>query len=305
MKKTALLLLIVLSMINGAFAQYSKVKSQDIDIYYRIFGEGTPLLILGGGPGDNSDRYVSLCELLSPDFQCILVDQRGSGKSVPIVYDSTTISVSLTLNDFEVLREHLELKEWAVLGFSYGGYLASLYADSYSQSISKLILLESAGLNINFFNYFVDNITSRLWAEDMELVNYWSDSLRLANDYHHAITERIRAMMPGYFFDREKALKYRDGIKDSDFSFEMGSLMWGDIIDNDLDLAKKETRFVNPVLILHGRQDPVGESVPQLLSQYYKNSKLIFIERAGHYSWIEQPEKVYSFIKSFFEPKKF
>lgn len=301
MRKFIISIIVVVFISNGAFAQYQKVKSHDLDIHYRIFGEGNPILILGGGPGDNSDRYLSLCELLSTDFQCVLVDQRGSGKSAPAAYDSTTISVALTLDDFEALRKKLELKEWAVLGFSYGGLLASLYADAYPQSISKLILLESGGLNTDFFAYFGDNINSRLWAEDLEMVNYWRDSTRMADDFHHAITEQIKAKMPGYFFDREIALKYRDGIKDSDFSFEMGRWMWGDIIGNDLDLTKKETEFTNPVLILHGRQDPVGESVPQFLSQYYKNTKLIFIERAGHYSWIEQPEKVKISIKSFME----
>lgn len=159
--------------------------------------------------------------------------------------------------------------------------------------------MESGGINTDFFGYFGDNINSRLWAEDIEKVNYWKDSTRMADDFHHAITEQIKAKMPGYFFDREIALKYKEGIKDSDFSFEMGRWMWGDIIENYPDLAKKETPFVNPVLILHGRQDPVGESVPQFLSQYYKNNTLIFIERAGHYSWIEQPEIVKSSIKEF------
>lgn len=301
MRKLIVSIIIVVFIANGAFAQYQKVKNHDLDIYYRIIGKGTPLLILGGGPGDNSDRYLSLCELLSSDFQCILVDQRGSGKSTPAVYDSTTISVALTLEDFETLRKNLELKEWAVLGFSYGGYLASLYADAYPQSISKLILLESAGINISFFEYFSDNIISKLWAEDLEMLHYWKDSTRMANDFHHAITEQIKAKMPGYFFSREIALKYREGMKDSDFSFKMSRWMWDDIIGNDLDLAKKETNFINPVLIMHGRQDPVGESIPQFLSQYYKKTTLIFIERAGHYSWIEQPDKVKSSIKSFME----
>ncbi len=301
MKKFLIPLFVILLCANGAFAQYQKVNSNDLDIHYRIFGEGSPLLILGGGPGDNSDRYLSLCELLSPDFQCILVDQRGSGKSIPTVYDSTTISVALTLSDFETLRKTLEFKEWAVLGFSYGGLLASLYADAFPQSISQLILLESGGINTDFFGYFGDNITSRLWAEDLELVNYWRDSTRMADDFHHAITEQIKAKMPGYFFNREIALKYKEGMKDSDFSFEMGRWMWGDIIENHSDLAEKETPFKNPVLILHGRQDPVGESVPQFLSHYYKNSTLIFIERAGHYSWIEQAEIVQLSIKEFLD----
>jgi len=287
-----------------SYAQYQKVNSNDLDIYYRIFGEGTSILIIGGGPGDNSNRYLSLCELLSNDFQSILVDQRGTGKSSPSVYDSSTISVSLTLEDFEIIRKTLGLKEWAVLGFSYGGYLASLYTHFYPSSVSKLILLESMGLNIEVFNYFADNITSKLSADDLKLVEFWNDSSRIADNFHHAITEQIRAKMPGYFYDREKSFIVSSAITDSDFNFNMGRWIWNDVINNDLDISKMENNFNAPVLILHGRQDPVGESVPQYLNQYYKNSELHFIERSGHYSWIEQPDQIHSLIKNFLERNK-
>jgi proline iminopeptidase len=283
----------------GSHAQYQKVTNNDLDIYFRIFGEGTPILIIGGGPGDNSNRYLSLCELLSTDFQCILVDQRVSGKSSPTVYDSTTISVSLTLEDFEIIRKNLDLEEWAVLGFSYGGYLASLYTHYYPSSVSDLILLESMGLNIEVFNYFADNIISRLSADDMKLIEFWNDSSRVAENFHHAITEQIRAKMPGYFYDRGKSFIVSSAITDSDFNFEMGLWIWNDVIGNDLDLAKMGNNFDGPVLILSGRQDPVGESIPRFLNEYYKNSELHFIERSGHYSWIEQPDTILSLIKSF------
>jgi proline iminopeptidase len=79
----------------------------------------------------------------------------------------------------------------------------------------------------------------------------------------------------------------------------MGNFIWQDIEKRNLDLAKMAPGFAHPVLILHGRQDPLGESVPQELAKYYKNSKLIFIEKCGHYSWIEQPEKVFSAVRDF------
>ncbi len=61
--------------------------------------------------------------------------------------------------------------------------------------------------------------------------------------------------------------------------------------------------FTGPVLILHGRQDPLGESIPQALLSYYKKSKLVFVEKCGHYSWVEQPEKVKESIKTFLDGK--
>lgn len=294
-----ILLLIIISAANLS-AQYQKAPSIGLDVYYRTFGNGDPLLIIGGGPGDASDRYLSLCELLSSDIHCIMPDQRGTGKSVPAVIDSTTISVELTLADFEAVRKKLGFKKWNVLGFSYGGYLASLYAHYYPESVSSLVLLGSAGLNTNAFGHFRDNIFSRMQAVDKDKYNFWADSARFTQNPTHALAEIVRAMMPGYFYDRKKSLLVSEAITDTSFDIHgMGKWIWKDIGNKKLDLAKMEKKFSGPVLILHGRQDPLGEGVPLSLSEYYKNSELVFVEKAGHYSWIEQPEKIKESIKTF------
>ena len=237
--------------------------------------------------------------MLSKNFKCILVDQRGTGKSSPAVYDSTTITIDLTLGDFEVIRNQLGLKQWNVLGYSYGGFVASVYANKYPASISRLITLSSMGFDFSMFRYFNDNIYSKLHSGDIELLKYWSDSSRVAIDPKHAIVETIRAKIPGYFFDREKALLVSQNMKDSDFNFEMGNWIWRDVEKNYSNLNTTKSNFDKPVLVLQGRQDPLGELAAMNLSRYYANSKLIFIERCGHYAWVEQPERVLSALIEF------
>jgi proline iminopeptidase len=295
-----LILLIFLIVITNISAQYQKAGGVELEVYFRVFGEGEPLLIIGGGPGDNSDRYLSLCELLSSDIRSIMPDQRGTGKSIPVIIDSTTISIELTIADFEAIRKKLGLKKWHVLGFSYGGYLASLYAHFYPESISSLVLLGSAGLNTGFFGHFRDNIFSRMQTQDKDKYEFWVDSARYVNNPNHALAEIVRAMMPGYFYDRKKSLLVSEAITDTSFDISgMGKWIWSDIRKRNLDLSEMKQVFRDSVLILHGRQDPLGESVPQELSRYYNKSKLVFVEKAGHYSWIEQPEKIQSAINNF------
>lgn len=293
-----ILMFMTVTIVKG---QDQKVTSNGLDIHYRVFGQGTPIVILGGGPGDVADRYLDLCQLLAKHFQCILVEQRGTGLSTPKVIDATTINVTLTLKDFEAIRQQLGLKQWVVLGFSYGGYLASLYAHFYPASVSSLLLLDSMGLNWEGSSQFEDNVTSRLWAAELERCDYWKDSERMKTNPQHAITEIIRARMPGYFFDHKKALSVSQAIKDTDFNFEMGEFIYRDTIEQKLDLLQLKLSFTGPVLILHGRQDPTGESVPLYLKNYYTNSQLVFVEKCGHYSWIEQPEKVMTAITKFLD----
>ncbi len=145
----------------------------------------------------------------------------------------------------------------------------------------------------------MDNVTSRLCAADRELVEYWSDPARVKADPRQATTELIRARMPGYFFDRRKALPVSQAMKASDFDFAMGEWIFKDIEARELDLAKMKNAFPGPVLIVHGRQDPTGESVPLALERHYAGSRLVFVEKCGHYSWVEQPEKVLGAIGEF------
>lgn len=59
-----------------------------------------------------------------------------------------------------------------------------------------------------------------------------------------------------------------------------------------MNLNLIESNFNKPVLIIQGRQNPLGESVAHNLSNDYKNSTLVIIEKSVHYFWVEQPEKV-------------
>lgn len=295
----ALIFILLLFAIPGLPGQDLTAGSHGMDIHFQVFGQGTPLLIIGGGPGDNAGRYLGLCELLAKNARCVLVEQRGTGRSMPALLGSSTLSVALTLDDFEAIRRQLGLKQWSVLGFSYGGYLASAYARFFPASISSLVLLGSVGLNFDGLPQFMDNVSSRLCAADRDIAAYWSDPARMKADAKEATTEIIRARMPGYFFDREKSLLVSRAIKPSDFDFAMGEWIFKDIEARDLDLAKMKNAFRGPVLIVHGRQDPTGESVPLALERHYPGSRLVFVEKCGHYSWVEQPEKVLGAITGF------
>jgi len=155
------------------------------------------------------------------------------------------------------------------------------------------------GLNTDvIFGHFQDNIFSRMQASDKQKYEFWSDPERYKKNPRHSLAEIVRAMIPGCFYDRQKSLLVSGVIKDSDFNFTaMGNLIWADVKARNLDLTKMERRYSGPVLILHGRQDPLGESVPHSLASYYDQSKLVFIEKAGHYSLIEQPKEIMEHLK--------
>lgn len=273
------------------------IEHNGAKIHYQIIGNGKPILLLSGGPGFSLDYMVPIADLLSNSFQCILLDQRGTGKSIVPIYDTNYINISSTLEDIEFLREHLGYKQWIVLGHSYGGLLASKYASDYPKSISMMILAGTAGFNTSLWDYFGDNIWSRLLPSDKELAEYWNDSLIVANDFKRSRFEYQKAIMPAYFYDRKNSLLFTQNMKPDDWNIDVWKFMWRDMIK--IDLSEVSRRFNKPVVVVHGRQDPVGELIPLVVSQTYPDSKLVFLEQCGHLPWLEQPEVFKNVIISF------
>lgn len=273
------------------------IEHNGIKIHYTIIGAGKPILFLSGGPGFSSDYMVPIADLLSNSFQCILLDQRGTGKSIVPIYDTNFINISATIEDIEFLRKHLGYEEWIVLGHSVGSFLASKYASDYPNSISTMIHVSTVGFNASFWDYFTDNLWSRLLPSDKELAEYWADSLIVAKDFRRARFEFQKAIMPAYFYDRKYSLLLTQKLKPEDYNIDV----WWFIVDDmmKIDLSEISSSCNKPVLVLHGRQDPVGELIPLVVSQTYSNSKLVFIEQAGHMPWLEKPENFMNAIISF------
>lgn len=299
--KLLLLLLILDQSSFGLFAQNQcdSIKNGSAQIFYQITGKGQPILIISGGPGLKSHYMSSLADELGKSYKCILVEQRGIGRSTVPKYDTSTISLDKTINDLELLRKHLGIKDWIVLGHSCGGLNASKYAVSYPASISALILVETIGLNLDSFKYLEENINYRLLPSDIELVEYWSDSTVIARYGNRASIELFKALNPAYFFDRKISFQLSQTLYPDDWNLEVYKLIFDDYEKQKIDLTVPSRQFFKPVLIISGRQSFIGESIPLNLSTVYPNSKMVVVERCGHYVWLEQPTIFYKEMNDF------
>ena len=99
------------------------VPAQDVVLRYTVHGQGAPVLLLAGGPGMSGDYMLPIAEQLG-DYQTIVLDQRGTGRSAMERLEPATMTLALAVDDVERLRMHLGLETWTVLGHSWGGVLA-------------------------------------------------------------------------------------------------------------------------------------------------------------------------------------
>ena len=135
------------------------VQLNDLNMYYEVHGQGTPLLLLHGGTS-TSGSWAAQMPKLSEHFQVITPDIRGHGKSIN---PSDNLSYRLMAEDIAALITHLGLEKPLVCGYSDGGQiclelgmhypgLAQVYvagAVNYESSESFVNFLRSFGIDAN------------------------------------------------------------------------------------------------------------------------------------------------------------
>jgi proline iminopeptidase len=123
----------------------TKILIRGISLNTKIMGRGTPLALMHGGPGADLYTMISF-KPLADQFTLIFYDHRCNERSEGADVSSLTWE-NLTA-DADVLREKLGFEKWAVLGHSFGGYVALEYALRYPNRLSALVLVIRAATTV-------------------------------------------------------------------------------------------------------------------------------------------------------------
>jgi proline iminopeptidase len=288
----------------GFLAQTPAVRYVQVDglkIAYEVQGEGKPLLILAGGPGMTADYMRPVFDHLSKGHRCILLHQRGTGKSQVAKLDPALINLKGALADLEAVRKDLGLEKWSVLGHSWGGMLAMAYAADYSQRLDDLVLVSSGGMTMDFYVRFGDNMRLRLTPEDNKKIAEWK--AKAAEDPDKAALEDVKARAPAYFYDRATGERFAESAPKDLLTRGLISMMLGDLRKSAYDLRPALDKLNTRTFIIQGRQDLLGESVSYEIHMALRNSQLAFLEKCGHFPWLEQEEKFYAAVERFLAAK--
>jgi pimeloyl-ACP methyl ester carboxylesterase len=111
---------------------YAKVNG--IEMYYAIYGQGEPVLLIHGGLG-HADIWSSQVAELSKTHKVIVADSRGHGRSTrndqPFGYD-------LMASDYLALLDQLKIQKTALVGWSDGGIIGLDIAMNHPERLTKL-----------------------------------------------------------------------------------------------------------------------------------------------------------------------
>jgi len=103
-------------------------------MYYEVYGQGEPLLIIHGNGGSISN-FENQIPYFSKKYQVILADSRAHGKSID---NNDSLSYNMMTDDLNALLDHLHKDSCYVIGWSDGGIEGLLLAINYPKKVKKL-----------------------------------------------------------------------------------------------------------------------------------------------------------------------
>lgn len=264
------------------------VSEDGIAIYYRELGAGEPIVLLAGGPGYSGDYLVPLAGDLAGRARAVIPDARGTGKSLIEPFEPAKISMDRMVADLEALRVALALDRWTLLGHSFGGGLAMAYAVAHPERVRALVLVGSAGVTHEFNAWYQPNIVSRLDAGRRAELRSWQDPARFMADPNAAILAMSRIMAPAMTFDPSVAEGMTDDLlKEGIFDPRVTMAMQPYLLSG-YDFRPGLQKLIAPVLVIQGRQDPVGETTAYQIRDAIEGAELQFVESCAHWPFLER-----------------
>ncbi len=137
-------------------------------IHYEQSGnpDGLPVVVLHGGPGGGMQagyrQYFN-----SEKWRVVQLSQRGCGRSTPYaeLKENTTWDL---VGDIEKLRAHLDIKQWAVFGGSWGSTLSLAYSQTHPDRCLALFLRGIFMLRKKEIDWFYQEGCSRIYPDAWE-----------------------------------------------------------------------------------------------------------------------------------------
>jgi proline iminopeptidase len=278
-------------------------------VYWEVCGnpEGKPALVLHGGPGSGCTAWHR--RLFDPAaYRTVLFDQRGCGRSTPHAaepdIDLTANTTPHLLADIELLRGHLSIDRWLLLGGSWGSTLALIYAERHPDSASELVLwgvTTSSSREVDWlFRGGLAPLFPEQWhrlesalppgarARDGDIVEAYS---RLLHDPDPAVREHAafewcmwESATPDWPPATGLAARFTDPVFALAFARLVTHYIRHDLWLEDGIVLREAHRLASiPGVLINGRFDlqaPLAGAWE--LSRAWPGSELIVVEDAGH-----------------------
>jgi proline iminopeptidase len=259
----------------------------DTELFYVQTGAGLPCMVMHGGLGLDHTYLHPWLDPLGDVLHLTYYDHRGNGRSgrPPVA----TLTHEQYCADADALRSHLSFERMALLGHSYGGFLALEYVLRYPERVSHLLLIDTAPAMD--YGEEVVAIALRKGATPEMLVALAAEPP--AEDA--TLAEELQTVAPLYFyaFNAETVAKLLDSTIYSASTYAAQPALLA-----RYNVVSRLHEIQTPTLIVVGGDDFITPpSQAQRLHQAIAGSELMVLERSGHFPYVEEPEAFFGAVR--------
>jgi proline iminopeptidase len=256
-----------------------------------------PLFVLHGGPGCDHTMFGGHLDGLTDTCRLLFVDQRAQGRSDPAPPETWTLSEMAA--DVERLAETLGLQRYAVLGHSFGAFVALQHAVDFpgrpaasiiSSGVPDASFLEAVQRNLDAFEpvKLREQVTNS-WAREAEAQTQ-EDCRSILSDqlpfhFRNPLDPRIDEMRA----ELGHAVYAPDVLRAAATS-DYGAI----------EVLQRLPSVTHPILVLAGRYDrtcsPAGA---EAIAEAVPDAELVVFEESGHMTFIEEEDKYVATVSDF------
>ena len=277
---TTMLLVVIMFIASTSNAQQMKPSESGyapvngIKVYYEVYGEGTPIVLLHGAFMTIAGNWAELIPELSKTRKVIAIEFQGHGHTP---FSNRKLSDTTFASDVLGVMDYLKIDSADVLGYSMGGSVAYEFAIQNPERLRKLVIISST-------------YKSTGWLPE--------------------VNEAFKAFKPEFFNNSPMKAAYDavapDTTKWTNFIEQMIAFARTPFDLGDSNISK----IVAPVLIISGDND--GLDKIELMKTYkllgggvsadmapMPKSQLAIIPSQGHVSLMMQTKTILSYVENF------
>jgi proline iminopeptidase len=235
---------------------------------------------------------------LADKYELVFYDQRGGGQSR--TNDPSPITWRTHVEDMAVLVRELSLQPLSIIGYSWGGLLALLYAISAGEDAAlrptRMVLIDPAPITREHRDAFDAELARR---QSSPRIRHLRDELAASGlrerDPEGYRRRAFELSVAGYFAHPDRA---RD-LTPFRVIGRVQASVWASLGDFDLRSALAGVRC--PTLIVHGRQDPIPLASSEALARSLPEARLVVLDDSGHVPYVEAPRMLFAAIRRFLD----
>jgi proline-specific peptidase len=273
----------------------------DTSLYVVQRGIGYPVIVLHGGPGLDHHMFGDYLDALADGYRLIFVDQRANGRSGRPPEDTWTLEQNA--RDVSLLTSTMGLENYALLGHSYGAFVALQHAVDFSGAAQYIV---SSGLpSSRFLMTHIENELAKFEPEELrqQVTDSWAREQNVQT--RDEVAALLSDQLPFHFANprdpriTEYATRTASAVYSPEVLRKFSAQDYGAI-----EVEDRLGDISQLVLVLAGRHDRTcSVEAAEFMAARIPHAVLAVFEESAHMTFVEENERYVATVRAFLDGK--